>query len=84
METHGARGFMEEELNYIAKVLEIDSKNYHAWSYRQWILMTVDEESAWEQELEFGKYCCRRELSSHSKTHAYPFILSKMRLLVYW
>ena len=63
---------MEEELNYIAKVLEIDSKNYHAWSYRQWILMTVDDESAWEQELDFGKYCYQRVLSSHANTHAYP------------
>ena len=55
METHGAREFLDSELDYIAEVLQEDSKNYHAWSYRQWLLMTVDEESVWENELEFGK-----------------------------
>ena len=54
METHGAREFLDEELNYISDVLEEDAKNYHAWTYRQWILMTVDDEPAWERELEFG------------------------------
>lgn len=55
LEIHGAREFLDEELDYIAHVLEEDAKNYHAWSYRQWILMTVDDEPTWERELEFSK-----------------------------
>ena len=55
LETYGARDFMEEELAYIEEVLGIDSKNYHAWSYRQWILMTVDDDSIWEKEMGFGR-----------------------------
>ena len=54
LEAHGARAFLEEELNYITDVIDEDSKNYHAWSYRQWILMTVDDEPTWERELEFS------------------------------
>jgi protein farnesyltransferase/geranylgeranyltransferase type-1 subunit alpha len=36
----------ESELDYIAEVLEEDSKNYYAWSHRQWILKTANEEAA--------------------------------------
>lgn len=28
------------ELEFIASILEMDSKNYHAWQYRQWVLTT--------------------------------------------
>lgn len=55
MEAHGASAFLKEELEYISNVLDEDAKNYHAWSYRQWILMTVDDEAAWKEEVEFGK-----------------------------
>ena len=54
LEIYGPREFLDSELDYIEKVLEEDSKNYHAWSYRQWILMSVDEESVWEKEMDFG------------------------------
>ena len=60
MEAHGASALLKDELDYIANVIDEDSKNYHAWSYRQWILMTVDDEAAWEKELEFGKSCLAR------------------------
>ena len=36
----------ESELDYIAEVLEEDSKNYFTWSHRQWILKTANEEAA--------------------------------------
>ena len=56
MEIYGVREFKDAELNYIAKVLEEDAKNYHAWSYRQWILMEVDDGPAWDQELKFSEF----------------------------
>lgn len=48
--------FVEDELAYVAQVLQEDSKNYHAWSYRQWIARTVNESTLWEKELQFGKF----------------------------
>lgn len=31
-------GDASKELDFIAQVLRIDSKNYHTWVYRQWVL----------------------------------------------
>ena len=47
--------FLESELAYIAEVLEVDSKNYHAWSHRQWLIQNVNDEELWNRELDFGK-----------------------------
>ena len=47
--------FLDVELDYIARVLQVDSKNYHAWSHRQWLLQTVNNPNLWDRELEFGK-----------------------------
>jgi Protein prenyltransferase alpha subunit repeat len=33
--------YYQNELNYIATVLEQDGKNYHAWSYRQWLIQVM-------------------------------------------
>lgn len=46
--------FGEAELDYIASVFEIDAKNYHAWSHRQWLIRTINRPHIWEQELEYG------------------------------
>jgi protein farnesyltransferase/geranylgeranyltransferase type-1 subunit alpha len=32
----------ERELAFINKVLDEDSKNYHGWSYRQWVVKKFD------------------------------------------
>jgi hypothetical protein len=54
LETFGVQEFCDMELQYIADVFKEDPKNYHAWSYRQWILLSVDDESVWTNELEYG------------------------------
>lgn len=28
------------ELEFTADILDMDTKNYHAWQYRQWVLTT--------------------------------------------
>jgi hypothetical protein len=38
----------EDELVFINSILEHDSKNYHAWSYRLWLVTTY---SLWNEEL---------------------------------
>jgi len=48
--------YVTDEVQYVATVLEEDSKNYHAWSHRQWIVRTINDATLWEKELEFGTY----------------------------
>jgi len=41
-------GMSKEELDYTAKYLLNDPKNYHVWAYRVWIARTFEE---WDQEM---------------------------------
>ncbi|KAG0241592.1 protein farnesyltransferase [Mortierella sp. GBAus27b] len=47
------RDTVQNELDVIAKALEEDSKNYHAWSYRQWVLAYFGKGPWWEEELAY-------------------------------
>jgi len=47
--------FGESELAYYKSVIDIDSKNYHCWSNRQWFLCTLDDEDLWKKEMEYTK-----------------------------
>jgi protein farnesyltransferase/geranylgeranyltransferase type-1 subunit alpha len=44
-------GSPENELAATAAYLREDTKNYHTWSYRQWLLRTFGGASAWAQDL---------------------------------
>eukprot|EP00814_Leptocylindrus_danicus_P008150 CAMPEP_0116005620 /NCGR_PEP_ID=MMETSP0321-20121206/1267_1 /TAXON_ID=163516 /ORGANISM="Leptocylindrus danicus var. danicus, Strain B650" /LENGTH=241 /DNA_ID=CAMNT_0003474069 /DNA_START=167 /DNA_END=892 /DNA_ORIENTATION=- len=46
-------GLVKNELEYIQSVLEIDPKNYHAWSHRQWVVRSIDSSAMWEAEVSF-------------------------------
>ncbi|KAF9345056.1 CAAX geranylgeranyltransferase alpha subunit [Mortierella sp. AD094] len=48
-----ARDMVNVELEFIAKALAEDSKNYHAWSYRQWVLAHFGQGPWWEEELKY-------------------------------
>ena len=50
------------ELEYVDKILGDDSKNYHAWSHRQWIIRTLNNPELWSSEIEY----------SHSKVLSDP------------
>ena len=47
--------FLESELDYLANVLDHDSKNYHAWSHRQWLIRTINSQNVWDQDVEYSK-----------------------------
>lgn len=49
------KDFGESELAYYKSVIDIDSKNYHCWSSRQWFLCTLDDEDLWKKELEYSE-----------------------------
>jgi len=57
METLGSE-FLQSELGYLSNVLAMDSKNYHAWSHRQWLIRTVNIPEIWDQEIEFSTWVC--------------------------
>ena len=46
-------GIAKDELNYISTVLSNDGKNYHAWSFRQYILRTLSNTELWESDLAY-------------------------------
>lgn len=55
LESYGVDDFVDSELEYIEGVLKLDSKNYHAWSFRQWIIQSIDREAVWQKEIQYGK-----------------------------
>lgn len=61
-ETDDLRTIALKELSYIDRILCDDSKNYHAWSHRQWIMRTLDDAQLWTDEVQY----------SHSKILADP------------
>jgi len=48
-----------DELQCVAKVLEAERKNCHAWSHMQLIVRTVNDATLWEKELGFGTHFCQ-------------------------
>jgi protein farnesyltransferase/geranylgeranyltransferase type-1 subunit alpha len=63
------------ELKFIARSLQVDSKNYHTWSYRQWLLSYFNEDSLWEGELEFAEQMLKQDIRNNSAWHHRFFIV---------
>lgn len=79
---------VNQELAFIQRGLEVDEKNYHTWSYRQWILAhfggtgksTSDESqdvdnSLWNGELDFVDSMLIRDIRNNSAWHHRFFIV---------
>ncbi|KAJ3010761.1 UNVERIFIED_CONTAM: CAAX geranylgeranyltransferase alpha subunit [Siphonaria sp. JEL0065] len=64
-----------KEKKYINDQFEIDAKNYHAWSYRQWL---VRKFNAWEQELEDIDNLIEQDCRNNSAwNHRYFYFTSR-------
>jgi len=46
--------WVRNELDYTAQVFEMDAKNYHAWSHRQWVIKSVNRDALWYEEKIFA------------------------------
>ena len=57
----------------IAKMLESDGKNYHAWQHRQWVVRTY---KLWDGELEFVDELLMRDLRNNSAWNHRYFVVS--------
>lgn len=54
------------ELMFIANALQVDTKNYHTWAYRQWILAEFNEDELWAGELPFVEQMLSDDLRNNS------------------
>eukprot|EP01129_Flabellula_baltica_P010547 TRINITY_DN4471_c0_g1_i2.p1 TRINITY_DN4471_c0_g1~~TRINITY_DN4471_c0_g1_i2.p1 ORF type:complete len:235 (-),score=56.41 TRINITY_DN4471_c0_g1_i2:259-963(-) len=62
------------ELEFIASVFEKsnDAKNYHAWTYRQWLLVKFD---LWENELDFIDKLLTEDVRNNSAWNQRWFVI---------
>jgi protein farnesyltransferase/geranylgeranyltransferase type-1 subunit alpha len=58
----------------MSKIFESDSKNYHAWSYRVWL---IERFSLWEGELEYAESLLDKEVQNNSAWSYRYFLLNK-------
>ena len=64
------------ELVFLKSVLEEDSKNYHTWSYRQWILAHFnDEERLWAGERPYVEELLEEDVRNNSAWHHRFFVV---------
>ncbi|KAL6716488.1 Mevalonate kinase [Lecanora helva] len=52
-----------DEIDFLAQVLAKDAKNYHVWSYRQWL---VRHFSLWDSELPYTEILVQRDVFNNS------------------
>jgi protein farnesyltransferase/geranylgeranyltransferase type-1 subunit alpha len=64
-----------KELKFIEKVFEEDSKNYHTWSYRQWILSNFNLNELWEVETPFIERMITEDVRNNSAWHHRFFVV---------
>ena len=63
------------ELDFIARVLQTDAKNYHTWSYRQWLLAHFDDPALWLGELPYVDELLTEDVRNNSAWHHRFFIV---------
>lgn len=54
------------ELLFIEKSFKVDSKNYHTWSHRQWLLAYFNDDELWSGELQFVNRMLEEDLRNNS------------------
>jgi len=64
-----------KELKFIGKVFEEDSKNYHTWSYRQWILSNFNRNELWAVEIPFIERMIDEDVRNNSAWHHRFFVV---------
>jgi protein farnesyltransferase/geranylgeranyltransferase type-1 subunit alpha len=63
------------ELEFSAKVLGDDAKNYHTWSYRQWVLTSAADEAVWAGELPYVEQLLKHDVRNNSAWHHRFFVV---------
>lgn len=63
------------ELRFIASSFSADGKNYHTWSYRQWLLAYFNEDELWQGELDFVDQMLNLDIRNNSAWHHRFFVV---------
>ncbi|KAJ1667802.1 CAAX geranylgeranyltransferase alpha subunit [Coemansia sp. RSA 1813] len=63
---------IRRELLFASNAIDGDSKNFHAWSYRQWIVRTY---GIWDQELVFIETMINEDVRNNSAWNQRYFVL---------
>jgi protein farnesyltransferase/geranylgeranyltransferase type-1 subunit alpha len=66
-------GSIENERTFLARIIECDSKNYHAWQYRQWLLKTY---SLWSDELVYIDELLCNDIRNNSAWNQRYFVIA--------
>jgi len=63
------------ELGFVEASLKVDAKNYHTWSYRQWLLAYFNDEDLWSGELDFVDTMLAQDVRNNSAWHHRFFVV---------
>ena len=63
------------ELDFIAGILDIDTKNYHTWAYRQWVLAHFNDDALWPGELPYIEEMLSNDVRNNSAWHHRFFVV---------
>ena len=53
----------------------VDTKNYHTWAYRQWLLAEFNSPELWAGELDFVEMMLRHDVRNNSAWHHRFFVV---------
>uniref|UniRef100_A0A2N9IQI4 Protein farnesyltransferase/geranylgeranyltransferase type-1 subunit alpha n=1 Tax=Fagus sylvatica TaxID=28930 RepID=A0A2N9IQI4_FAGSY len=67
-----------KELEFTKKILSIDAKHYHAWSHRQWVLLTL---GGWKNELDYCWELLKDDIFNNSAWNQRYFVVTRSPLL---
>jgi protein farnesyltransferase/geranylgeranyltransferase type-1 subunit alpha len=62
-----------QELDFTSSILRPDTKNYHAWQHRQWVIKRFN---LWDNELEYVDKLLTEDLRNNSAWNQRYFVLS--------
>ncbi|EPQ52327.1 protein prenylyltransferase [Gloeophyllum trabeum ATCC 11539] len=66
---------LQEELDFIARCLNVDTKNYHTWSYRQWLLAYFNADALWRGETKWVERMLAEDVRNNSAWHHRFFVV---------
>ncbi|KAI0322928.1 hypothetical protein OF83DRAFT_1048410 [Amylostereum chailletii] len=64
-----------EELSFVEAALKVDTKNYHTWSHRQWVLAHFNREEMWSGELPLVDRLLEEDVRNNSAWHHRFFVV---------
>jgi geranylgeranyl transferase type-2 subunit alpha len=70
-----ARALLERELQLVARALEMDDRNFHAWAHRRWVTRKLGVSAA--RELAFAGAKVAADFSNYSAWHQRSLLLGE-------